>query len=94
MSWPIDIEGYRPAHMSYSTADGYRMCPKKHFLGKVLRLEQRPGLAGIAGNAIHAVCDRIDEHILEHGFGDEQPSVSTETDTRSERVPTRDECGF
>lgn len=70
MSWPISVHGYEPKHLSYSSADGYRTCPKRFYFQKVLQVEQRPGLAAIAGNVIHAVCDRIDEDILANGWGD------------------------
>lgn len=66
----ISFEGYEPAHLSYSTIGSYRMCSKKLYFEKVLRLEQRPGLAAIGGNAVHVASEKVDEYLLEHGFDD------------------------
>lgn len=63
----ISIEGYEPAHLSYSTVNGYRMCGKQFQLQKVLLLEQKPGLAAIGGNAVHSATERLD---LEQFFGE------------------------
>jgi hypothetical protein len=78
----IDIDGYRPAHLSYSTVSGYRMCGAKFYFTKVLRLEEKPGLAAIAGNAVHTASERVDEYILEHGFEGlgVEPSAPLDTD--------------
>ena len=72
----VQFLDYAPPHLSYSSVDSYRSCGEKFFLQKVLRKEQRPGLAGLAGNVIHAVTEEIDRHIFDHGF----PSESSEVD--------------
>jgi hypothetical protein len=56
----ISIEGYEPAHLSHSTVSGYRMCGKKFELEKILRKEQKPGLAAIGGNAVHTATEKYD----------------------------------
>ena len=56
----IEIEGYTPAHVSYSALDGYVSCPKRYQLSRVLQLEEKPGLASIAGNALHRASELID----------------------------------
>lgn len=56
----ISINGYEPAHLSYSTVNGYRSCGKRHELQKVLRLEEKPGLAAIGGNAVHKASEDFD----------------------------------
>lgn len=56
----ISIDGYEPKHLSYSTVDGFRTCGKRFQLQKVERREQRPGLAGIGGNAVHAATEWFD----------------------------------
>lgn len=55
----IDIRGYTPKHLSYSTVDSFRSCPKKFELQKVLQLEQLPGLAAIGGSAFHACVEAL-----------------------------------
>lgn len=62
----ISINGYEPKHLSYSTVDGYRSCGKRFQLQKIERLQGRPGLAAIGGNAIHRATELID---LELFFG-------------------------
>ena len=60
----IDYEGWNPPHLSYSTIDGFRFCGQRTLLQKVLRKEQRPGLAGMGGNAVHeatAVFDKDEQ---------------------------------
>lgn len=69
----IKFENYEPAHLSYSTINSYRMCGKKMYFEKVLRLEQRPGLAAIGGNAVHTASERVDEYLLEHGYDEPTP---------------------
>lgn len=64
----ISVDGYEPAHLSFSTVSGYRMCGKKFQLEKVFRLEQRPGLAAIGGNALHTASELIDHLIYEQGW--------------------------
>lgn len=56
----ISVDGYEPAHLSHSTIGSYRMCAKKFQLQKILRLEEKPGLAAIGGNAVHTATERID----------------------------------
>lgn len=56
----ISIDGYEPAHLSYSTINGYRDCGKRFFLQKIARVEQLPGLAAIGGNAVHAATELLD----------------------------------
>lgn len=56
----ISIDGYEPAHLSYSTVNTYRMCGKQFQLAKVLRLEELPGLAAIGGNAVHVLSEKFD----------------------------------
>lgn len=56
----ISIEGYEPAHLSYSTVNGYRMCGKQFYFNKIARLEQLPGLAAIGGNAVHTATEILD----------------------------------
>lgn len=53
----ISIDGYEPAHLSYSTVDGYRSCGMRMKLQKVHRLEQHPNLAGLGGNALHTATE-------------------------------------
>lgn len=55
----IDVDGYRPKHLSYSTVDSYRTCPKRFELQKVMELEQLPGLAAIGGSAFHACVEEL-----------------------------------
>lgn len=59
MSLP-KFEGYEPAHLSFSALNGYRMCGEQFRLQRVLRKEQRPGLAGIGGNAVHSATEQYD----------------------------------
>ena len=56
----IDINGYRPDHLSYSTVDGYKTCGKRFELQKVIGVEQRPGLAALGGNAVHTATELWD----------------------------------
>lgn len=51
---------YEPRHLSYSTVNGYRMCGKQFELTRVLQLEEKPGLAAIAGNAVHSATEVFD----------------------------------
>ena len=60
MSTRISIEGYEPQWLSYSTVNGYRFCPKSFQLGKIKRVEQRPGWAAIGGNALHRATELLD----------------------------------
>lgn len=56
----ISVQGYEPAHLSYSTINGYRECGKRFFLQKIVRVEQLPGLAAIGGNAVHSATELLD----------------------------------
>lgn len=56
----ISVQGYEPAHLSHSTVSSWRMCGKKFQLQKVLRLEEKPGLAAIGGNAVHRATELLD----------------------------------
>lgn len=80
----ISIDGYEPKHLSYSTISGYRMCGKKFQLVKVMRLEEKPGLAAIGGNALHTASERVDEFIQEHGFEALEVSDTATLDTNEE----------
>ena len=53
----ISVQGYEPAHLSYSTIDGYRSCGMRFRLQKVIGVEQRPGLAALGGNAVHTATE-------------------------------------
>lgn len=64
----IEFQGYAPKHLSYSTIGTYRMCGAKFRFEKVMRLEQRPGVAAIGGNAVHVASEAIDHLIWEQGF--------------------------
>ena len=61
--------GWEPRHLSFSTLSGYRDCGKRTFFQKVKGLEQRPGLAALAGNALHSASEEIDALIQKHGWG-------------------------
>lgn len=83
----VSFEGYEPKHLSYSTINGYRMCGKQFYFSKVARLEERPGLAALGGNAVHTATELID---LAEFFGQEltEDFVREELDIRrSERHP-------
>jgi hypothetical protein len=56
----IDVDGYSPKHLSYSTIDGYRTCGIRFKLQKVIGVEQRPGLAALGGNAVHLASELYD----------------------------------
>jgi len=64
----IKVGSYEPQHLSFSTVNSYRTCGKRFQLEKVFRLEQRPGLAALGGNAVHAASEVIDLLIFEQGF--------------------------
>lgn len=70
----ISVDGYEPAHLSHSTIGSYRMCAKKFQLQKILRLEEKPGLAAIGGNAVHRATEKID---LAEFFGADVDNRST-----------------
>lgn len=79
----ISVNGYEPKHLSYSTVSGYRMCGAKFNFEKILKLEQRPGLAALGGNAVHTASERVDEFILEHGFEALDPQPIPALDIRN-----------
>lgn len=56
----ISIDGYEPRHLSHSTVSTLRMCGAKFRFQKVMRLEEKPGLAAIGGNAVHALTEAYD----------------------------------
>lgn len=70
----IEIAGYRPAHLSYSTVSGYRLCGTKFLLEKVMGLEQRPGLAALGGNAVHTATEALDMMIVSQGWEALEPA--------------------
>ncbi|MDP9820497.1 hypothetical protein [Nocardioides massiliensis] len=78
MSTRISIDGYEPKHLSYSTVNGYRFCPKSFQLGKIKRVEQRPGWAAIGGNAVHRATELLDLAAFERSqvdtYQDEEPA--------------------
>lgn len=76
----ISINGYEPAHLSFSTVSGYRMCGKKFELAKVLRLEEKPGLAAIGGNAVHTATEQYDLGLWTPSGGNEVDNVRVGVD--------------
>jgi hypothetical protein len=76
----ISIQGYEPAHLSHSTVSSLRLCGKKFQLTKVLRLEEKPGLAALGGNAVHYASEAVDALILEGGYA----ALSGEVDNVNE----------
>ena len=56
----ISVNGWEPGHLSFSTINSYRSCGKKLELQKILRLEEKPGLAAIGGNAVHVATEAYD----------------------------------
>lgn len=56
----IEIDSYKPKHLSHSSVSGYRDCGARFRLQKILQTEQRPGLAGIGGNAVHSATEWYD----------------------------------
>jgi len=75
----ISRDGYEPAHLSFSTISSWRMCGKKFELTKVLRLEEKPGLAAIGGNVVHVCTEHYDL-----GEWIPSPSASNVVDTISD----------
>jgi putative RecB family exonuclease len=57
----LSYEGWEPPHLSYSTVSGYRDCGMRTKLQKVLKIEQRPGLAACGGNAVHTATELYDQ---------------------------------
>lgn len=76
----IRYEDYEPRHLSFSTADGYKSCGTRFYLQKIARVEQRPGVAGTAGNAFHEATEDIDHLILAGGFEALDPPEASEDD--------------
>lgn len=64
----LSVDGWEPAHLSFSTLNGWRMCGKQTYLGKIAGLEQHPGFAAIGGNAVHEATEAVDLLIAEQGF--------------------------
>lgn len=64
----VDIHGWEPKHLSFSTLNGWRMCGKQTYFGKVLGLEQHPGFAAIGGNAVHEASEAVEKLIVERGY--------------------------
>jgi hypothetical protein len=79
----ISIDGYEPGHISFSTINGYRGCGNRFRLQKVLRLEERPGLAAIGGNAVHAATEQYDLGLWTPSGGEELDNVRAGVDTGS-----------
>lgn len=71
----IDVLGYRPTHLSYSTISSFRMCGAKFYFGKIAGLEERPGLAAIAGNAVHRVTEDLDRLVFAQGWDALEPTL-------------------
>lgn len=76
----ISINGYEPAHLSYSTVNGYRSCGKRFELSKVMRVEEKPGLAALGGNAVHVATEKFD---LAVASGELSLDVSDDVDNDS-----------
>lgn len=84
----ISINGYEPKHLSYSTISTYRMCGKKFELEKVQQREQRPGIAALAGNAVHTASEVIDHLIWEGGFEALEAEPTPALDSSDDTTPT------
>lgn len=56
----IDIDGYQPAHLSYSTFDSYRTCARRFKLQKIDRVEQLPNWGSVGGSAVHSAIETIE----------------------------------
>lgn len=89
----ISYEGYQPKHLSFSTVNTYRMCGMMMRLQKVEQREQRPGLAGIGGNAVHTATEVYDKYVRS-GETDFDPKFefecawNDEVQKRSEQSPS------
>lgn len=57
----LSIDGYEPAHLSWSTFDSYRSCGKRFQLQKVEMKEQRPNWSSVGGSALHTVVEGIEK---------------------------------
>ena len=58
-------------YVSHSSLDAYGQCPKKWQLRYVEQVEEKPMLAGVAGNAVHKATEIIDNDELWKDAGDE-----------------------
>lgn len=76
----ISVAGYEPGHLSFSTVNGFRSCGKRFELQKVLRLEEKPGLAAIGGNAVHTATEQYDLGLWTPSGGIELDNVRTEAE--------------
>lgn len=56
----LKYENYKPGHLSYSSMDNYRSCGMRFRLQRIDQVEQKPGLAGLGGNAVHTATEWID----------------------------------
>ena len=76
----ISVNGWEPGHLSFSTINSYRSCGKKLELQKILRLEEKPGLAAIGGNAVHTATEQYDLGLWkpEGGSSSVEPCASSE----------------
>jgi len=64
----IKVGSYEPEHLSFSTISTYRQCGKRLQLQKVMGLEERPGIAALAGNTAHGCAEVIDRLIATQGW--------------------------
>lgn len=65
----VKIEGM-PAHVSWSSMETWMSCGKKFQLQRLLKVEQRPSWAAVAGSAVHSATEDIDHAREASGFGD------------------------
>jgi hypothetical protein len=86
----ISIDGYEPAHLSYSSIDGYKTCGKRFELQKVIGVEQRPGLAALGGNAVHTATEWYDLDSVPNATAGElfQKAWNEEVKNRREQSPS------
>lgn len=56
----LEYENYKPGHLSYSSMDNYRSCGMRFRLQRIDQVEQKPGLAGLGGNAVHTATEWYD----------------------------------
>jgi hypothetical protein len=54
-----------PKVWSVSQLGAYQRCPKQYELARVIKVEEKPGLAAVAGNAVHTWTERHDRHGLD-----------------------------
>jgi putative RecB family exonuclease len=91
----LDYEGWRPPHLSYSTVSGYRDCGMRTKLQKVLKIEQRPGIAALGGNAVHTATEWYDLSTIapeEYTWQGAEPAFKTawavEVEQRRQQSPS------